>query len=113
VGAEGPGGGPGGGGVVLGGGGGDTNVNVSALVTALVPPGVVTVTLTVPVPAGDVAVIVVALVTLKLVAVVEPNLTVEAPVKLVPVIVTPVPPLVGPVLGFTEVTAGGVTVGVT
>ncbi len=56
---------------------------------ALVPPGVVTVTSTVPaVPAGAVAVMLVALLTVKLVAAVEPNLTAVAPVKLVPVIVT-------------------------
>ena len=57
------------------------------------PPGVVTVMSTVPAePAGAVAVIWVALLTVKLVALVAPNLTAVAPVKLVPVIVTVVPP---------------------
>ena len=59
---------------------------------ALVPPAVVTVTSTVPVPADEVAVIWVALLTLKKPAALPPNLTAVAPVKLVPVIVTLVPP---------------------
>ena len=45
----------------------------------------------------DVAVIEVAELTVKLVAVVPPNVTAVAPVKSVPVIVTTVPPAVGPV----------------
>ena len=53
------------------------------------------------------AVIWVALLTVKLVAVVAPNLTAVAPVRLVPVIVTLVPPAVGPAVGLTEVTVGG------
>ena len=73
------------------------NVYWSAAVLALVPPGVVTVTSTVPaVPAGAVAVILVALLTVTFAALVGPNLTAAAPVKLVPVIVTVVPPAVGP-----------------
>ena len=52
------------------------------------PAGVVTVTSTVPVPAGLSAVIVVALTTVKLVAGVVPKSTAVAPVKPVPVIVT-------------------------
>ena len=52
------------------------------------PPGVVTVTSTVPVPGREVAVIEVALLTVKLVAAVAPNLTAVAPVKPVPVMVT-------------------------
>jgi hypothetical protein len=71
-----------------------------------VPPVVVTVTSTVPVPGGDVAVIEVLELTVKLVASVEPNLTVLAPLKLVPVIVTMVPPASGPLLGLTPVTVG-------
>ena len=64
------------------------------------PPGVVTVMSTVPAePAGAVAVIWVALLTVTLVALVVPNLTAVAPVKLVPVIVTLVPPAVGPATG--------------
>ena len=38
-----------------------------------------------------------------------PKLTAVAPVKLVPVMVTTVPPAVGPLLGLTPVTLGGVT----
>ena len=60
------------------------------------PPGVVTVTSTVPVPAGAVAVTWVAEFTIKPVAAVVPNLTPVAPVRLVPVMVTEVPPAVGP-----------------
>ena len=84
-------------------------MNVSEAVTALVPPGVVTVTLTAPVPAGEMAVIAVEDVTVKLVAAVAPNLTDVAPVRLTPVIVTLVPPLWGPVGGASELTAGGGT----
>ncbi len=49
-----------------------------------------------PAPAGEVAVMEVALLTVKLVAAVAPNFTALAPVKLVPVMVTTVPPAVGP-----------------
>ena len=85
-------------------------MNWSAALVALVPPGVVTVTSTVPaVPAGAVAVIWVALLTVKLVAAVAPKLTALAPVKLVPVIVTEVPPAVGPAVGLTPVTVGAAT----
>ncbi len=57
-----------------------------------IPAGVVTVTSTVPVPAGLSAVIEVSLTTVTFVAAVVPNSTAVAPVKLVPVIVTSVPP---------------------
>ena len=60
-----------------------------------VPAGVVTVTSTVPVPAGLSAVIVVSLTTVTFVAAVVPKSTAVAPVKPVPVIVTKVPPAVG------------------
>ena len=43
----------------------------------------------------------VALLTVKVEAAVEPNLTAVAPVKLVPVMVTEVPPAVGPEVGLT------------
>ena len=59
-----------------------------------------------PAPAGEVAVIEVAELTVKLVALVAPNLTAVAPDSAVPVIVTDVPPVVGPAFGATEVTAG-------
>ena len=52
----------------------------------------VTVTSTVPIPAGEVAVIWVALLTVKEAAALPPKLTAVAPEKLVPVMVTLVPP---------------------
>jgi len=73
---------------------------------ALVPPSVVTVTSTVPTPAGEVAVIWVALLTVKEAAALLPKLTAVAPEKLVPVMVMLVPPDVGPVFGLTLVTVG-------
>src|SRR5205823_1380537 len=76
---------------------------------ALVPPAVVTVTSSVPVPAGDVAVILVALLMVKEVALLLPNLTAVAPVKLVPLMVTEVPPAAGPLVGEIEVTVGTAT----
>ena len=48
----------------------------------------------------------VALLTVKVVAAVAPNFTAVAPVKLVPVTVTEVPPVVGPEVGLTAVTVG-------
>src|SRR5262249_33659976 len=63
-----------------------------------------TVTSTVPVPAGETAVIEVSEFTVKLAALVEPNLTAVAPVKSLPVIVTDVPPDSDPELGSTRVT---------
>ena len=54
------------------------------------------------------AVISVELATWKL-AIEEPKRTDEAPVKLVPVIVTTVPPLVGPLVGLIELIVGGLT----
>ena len=60
--------------------------------TAEVPLGVVTVTSTVPVPAGAVTVRLVAVTAVIEVPGVEPKSTAVAPVKLVPVTVTEVPP---------------------
>ena len=78
---------------------------------ALVPMGVVTKTLAVPaVPAGVVAVMVVELTKAKVAALTPPMVTPVAPVKLVPVMVMAVPPVVGPVAGEILVI---VTVGVT
>jgi hypothetical protein len=72
-----------------------------------VPPGVVTVTSIVPAsPAGEVAVMLVALTTVTPVAALDPKLTAVAPVNPVPVIVTAVPPASGPALGRTAVTVG-------
>jgi hypothetical protein len=73
---------------------------------ALVPPAVVTVTSTVPIPAGEVAVIWVVLLTVKEPAALLPNLTAVAPEKFVPVMVTLAPPDGGPVFGLTFVTVG-------
>ena len=84
-------------------------MNWSAALVALVPPTVVMRTSTVPVPAGAVAVICVALLTVKPVAAVAPKVTAVAPEKLVPVMVTVVPPLVGPLVGEMEVTVGAGT----
>ena len=68
----------------------------------------VTVTSTVPTePAGAVAVIVVALVTLNEDAGLPPMVTAVAPVRLVPVIVTEVPPIIGPAVGEIPVIVGG------
>ena len=71
---------------------------------------VVTRTSTVPaLPAGAVAVICVAELTVKPVAAVAPKLTAVAPVKFVPVITTDVPPPVGPAVGEIDVTVGAAT----
>ena len=82
-------------------------MNWSAAEWRLVPPGVVTVTSTVPAArAGDTAVTSVALTTVKLVAAVVRKATEVAPVRLVPVIVTWVPPATGPAVGEMAVTVG-------
>ena len=73
----------------------------------MVPLGVVTRTLAVPaVPAGVVAVIVVAFTTVTAVAAVPPNMIAVAPVKLVPVRVTACPPASGPDEGLIAVAVG-------
>jgi hypothetical protein len=64
------------------------------------------VTSTIPVPDGEVAVIVVALTTVMPVADDPPNTTAVAPVKLVPVTVTNVPPAAAPLVGEIDVTVG-------
>ena len=81
-------------------------VNWSAALVALVPPGVVTVTSAVPDPAGDVAVMCEASTTVTFVPAFDPKRTEVAPVKFVPVIVTLVPPPVGPAAGLSPVTVG-------
>lgn len=69
--------------------------------------GLVTVTVTgPPLPAGVVAVMDVLLTTATLVAAAVPNVTVAPVTKLVPVIVTAVPPAVEPLFGETLVTVG-------
>ena len=73
----------------------------------LVPPGVVTVTMTVPEPGGEVTMILASSVTVRgLVLDTEPNQTAVAPVNPVPVILTVVPPPAGPPVGDTLVTVG-------
>lgn len=89
---------------------GPLKVNWSDAPVALMPPPVVTVTSTTPVECtGEVAVIEVALTTVKPAAAVPPNITAVAPVKLVPAMVTAVPPAPGPEFGLTEVTVGATT----
>jgi hypothetical protein len=86
-------------------------VNWSAGTAADVPAVFVTVTSTAPgvTVEGDVAVIEVAEFTVTPVAAVAPNATVEPVTKLVPVIVTDVPPAVGPDVGVIDATVGVVT----
>ena len=74
-----------------------------------VPPGVVTTTGFAPaVPAGVTAVKLVAEFAMKLAAT-PPTVTLVAPVRLVPVIVIHVPPIVEPLVGVTAVIVGGTT----
>ena len=71
------------------------------------PPKVVTLTVPVDVPCATTAVIVVELTTMKDAALVPPNVTEVAPVKLVPVIVTVDP--IRPEFGVNELIEGGGT----
>ena len=80
-------------------------MNWSAAVVALVPSGVVTVTSTVPVPAGATAVMMLSLFTVKVAGLV-PKLTAVAPVNAAPLRVTGEP--FGPEAGLTPVTVGAV-----
>src|SRR6266508_839272 len=64
-------------------------------------------------PTGDVAVIWVLLLTVKLVARFDPNFTMFVPARFTPVIVTMVPPVVGPVFGDTAVIVKGTKLAVT
>ena len=82
-------------------------VYVKPLALVAVPPAVVTTTdTTLALAAGVTAVMEVADTTVKLVAGTEPNNTLVAPDKFVPVIVIVVPPAVGPVNGLTDVMEG-------
>jgi hypothetical protein len=82
-------------------------VKRSTVLVALVPLAVATVTSTTPAePAGATAVTWVALFTVNDVAATDPNRTDVAPVRLLPVIVTLVPPAVGPVVGLMADTTG-------
>ncbi len=79
---------------------------MSATEVAEVPPGVVTVTSTSPADsAGEVALIEVALSAVTE-AVAVPNLTEVAPLGLVPLMVTAVPPALAPDVGVMPVTLG-------
>jgi hypothetical protein len=85
-----------------------TYVNPFARVA--VPPSVVTETVFAPaLPVGVTAVMLVALVTENDVAATPPIATALAPVRLPPVIVIVVPPVVGPALGLTDVIVGAGT----
>ena len=81
----------------------------SAAPAALTPPVVVTVTSTIPVPAGAVAVTDVPVLTVIAEAALAPNCTAEAPARFFPVMVTTVPPPSGPEDGETWDTSGGAT----
>jgi hypothetical protein len=87
-----------------------TYVNRSADEVADVPPAVVTVTSTVPaVPEGLRSTICVAVSLVKLLTMVVPKRTAVALPKFVPVIVTDVPPDVGPAVGLRPDTVGAAT----
>jgi hypothetical protein len=79
-------------------------VNLSTGDVADVPLGVVTVTSTVPVPAGETAEIDVGELTMNDVAAVVPNVTAVAPVNPLPAMETGVPPASDPELGLMPVT---------
>jgi hypothetical protein len=83
-------------------------VKSSALLVALAPPPVVvTTTSTTPTAwAGEMAVTDVLEFTVTPVAAVPPKVTPLAPVRLLPVIVTLVPPAIGPEVGATPDTVG-------
>src|SRR6204780_1488472 len=82
---------------------GEEKVKLSAGRGALVPSGVMTWTAATRADsAGDTTVMVVSLTTVRSVPATVPKTTSVAPVKWVPVMVTVVPPLVGPVLGDSE-----------
>jgi hypothetical protein len=73
----------------------------------VVPPAVLTLRPSRPaVPAGETAVTCVGDTTVNEVAVIVPNLTDVAAFRLVPLIVTVVPPATGPTFGEIEVMAG-------
>jgi hypothetical protein len=81
-------------------------VKESAKTVGEVPSGVVMLTSTVPVPAGDTTVTLVGEFTVTFVAAIPPKVTPVALVKSVPVMVTVVPPNLDPVFGDRPVMAG-------
>ena len=82
-------------------------MKLSATTFSDVPPWFETRTSTAPVPAGEVAVICVVLSIVKVLTLFEPKATVEADVKLVPVMITEDPPPLGPVDLERPVIVGG------
>lgn len=76
----------------------------SAVLVVLVPDELTTVTCTLPVPAGEMAVMLLAEFTVTPVAGIVPKFTAVTPLRLVPAIVTVVPPAAGPLAGVTAVT---------
>jgi hypothetical protein len=89
---------------------GDSNLKWSLVEMALVPLGVVTLMSTVPLlAAGDSAVIELAELTVKLLAGLDPKSTAVAPLKLLPLMVSEVPPSAGPLFALTLVSVGGGT----
>lgn len=87
--------------------GATSKLNRSPALVPDVPPGVVTVTSTVPcASAGETAVIRVVESTTKLVASVPPKATALAPLRPVPLISTEVTPPTAPTAGLTAVTLG-------
>ena len=83
-----------------------TNWNESAWTGVDVPPGVTTVIGWSPVPAGASTTMVLSESLTSELTKVVPKFTPEASLKAVPVMVTWVPPVAGPVFGVTLVTAG-------
>ena len=80
----------------------------SAALVEEVPPGVITVTSSVPAgTAGAVTVILLVELTVSAAAAAEPKSTADALLRFVPVIVTLVSPATGPATGLTAVTVGG------
>ena len=79
-------------------------MNSSAAVTAEIPAEVLTVTPTVPVPAGLAAAISVPEMKMTPVAALLPNMTTAPGLKPLPVMVTLVPPAADPLAGETPVT---------
>jgi hypothetical protein len=80
-------------------------VNWSAALVALVPLELDTVTSTVPLLAGEIAVIDELVLTVKAAGLL-PKLTDVTPLNSVPTIATLVPPVLGPLIGETEVIVG-------
>ena len=83
---------------------------INALGKVAVPPAVVTTTSFAPAaPAGVTAVIDVSLTTTTLVAATPPTVTLDPPIKFVPVIVIAVPPVMSPTFGLTDEIVGAAT----